>query len=881
MNWYQKLTPEVLAQLNTSMEGLSQQEADDRLARYGRNKLPQAKKITFWQIVLHQFTNPLIYVLLAAGGLSLVIKEYEDAIFIFAIILLNAVIGTYQEWKAESSASALQELMKAQATVFRDGKKKLIDAELLVKGDIVFLESGVKIPADLRLLQTHNLSIEEALLTGESLPITKHIEAISQDNLSIGDRLNMAYAGTTVMSGRGIGVVVATALETEIGKIADSISEVGSQKAPLVERMERFSKKISIAVLVAAILVIFIGWKQGIALTEIFFVAVAMAVSAIPEGLPIAMTVALSIATSRMAKRNVIVRKLSAVEGLGSCTYIASDKTGTLTVDQQTAKQIIFANKEIALITGEGYNGEGTIQAHSENWTQVEKLVEAVTICNEAVLRKTPTGWQHQGDAIDVALLALSYKAGKSPDIIKENLEIIAEIPFESANKYAATYYKKDEKKYIVVKGAVEVIVENSNSQEKSYFLDKTEELAANGFRVIGIGTAEVDTINTKEIPNNLEILGLIALIDPIKPEAKTAIDDCHRAGIKVAMITGDHPATALAIAKELHIATQKEQVITGKALAVMNETEMAEVLQEKAVFARVSPEQKMQIVKALQEKGNFVAVTGDGVNDAPALKAAHIGVAMGYGTDVAKEAASIIVSDNNFSSIAAGVEEGRYAYDNLRKIIYLLISTGLAEVIMIMLALLMGLPVPLLAVQLLWLNLVTNGIQDVAMAFEKGEKEVMNMPPRKPQESVFNRKMLQQVFISAIVIALLTFGLWFLMLKEWNYSQYDARNAVVLLMVLLQNFHALNCRSERKSIFKIPFSNNWLLIIGIFIAQGLHILAMHLPFLANMLQIHPISFQEWFNLLGLASIIVLVMESYKWILNKKALKNRALEINF
>ena len=869
MNWYQKITSEVLVQVHSSQEGLSSQEAKERLVRDGKNELPHAQKVTFWQIVLHQFTSPLIYVLLAAGVLSIAIKEYEDSIFIFVIILLNAGIGTYQEWKAESNASALQELMKAQANVLRDGKRELIDAEMLVKGDIVLLESGVKIPADLRLLQTHNLSVEEALLTGESLPITKHTEAISQDNLTIGDRLNMAYAGTTIMSGRGVGVVVATALATEIGKIADSISEVGSQKAPLVERMERFSKKISVAVLVAAVLVVFIGWKQGIAPAEIFFVAVAMAVSAIPEGLPIAMTVALSIATSRMAKRNVIVRKLSAVEGLGSCTYIASDKTGTLTVDQQTAKQVVFAHNQVALITGEGYNGEGNIETHSDSWEQVEKFVEAVTLCNEAVLRKTPTGWQHQGDAIDVALLALSYKIGKSPEAIQKDVKILGEIPFESANKYAATYYEKNNKKYVVVKGAVEVIVENSQSEGKNYFLEKAEELAENGFRVIGVGAAEVSDINLKEIPKNLEIVGLVALIDPIKPEAKIAIEDCHRAGIKVAMITGDHPATALAIAKELHIASQKEQVITGKALALMSEQEMAEVLQEKTVFARVSPEQKMQIVQALQDKGNFVAVTGDGVNDAPALKAAHIGVAMGYGTDVAKEAASIIVADNNFSSIAAGVEEGRYAYDNLRKIIYLLISTGLAEVIMIMLALLVGLPIPLLAVQLLWLNLVTNGIQDVAMAFEKGEKEVMSMPPRNPKESVFNRKMLQQVFISAIVIASLTFGLWFLMLKEWQYSEYDARNAVVLLMVLLQNFHALNCRSERKSIFKIPFSNNWLLIIGILAAQGLHIIAMHIPFLANMLQIHPINFQDWFNLLGLASLIVLVMEVYKWVLKK------------
>lgn len=869
MMWYSRSISEILEQLQTSAEGLSSAEAQKRLEQFGKNTLPQGKQITLGQVILHQFKSPLIYVLLVAGGLSVAIQEYEDAIFIFAIILLNGAIGTYQEWKAESSAAALKNLIRTQASVLRDGKKQLLDAELLVKGDIVFLESGVKVPADLRLLQVHNLSIEEALLTGESLPILKKNESIPQENISIGDRLNMAYAGTTVMSGRGVGVVVGTGLDTEIGKIADSISEVGTQKVPLVERMERFAKKISIAVLVAAVLVVMIGWKTASSPYEIFFTAVAMAVSAIPEGLPVAMTVALSIATSRMAKRNVIVRKLAAVEGLGSCTYIASDKTGTLTVDQQTAREIILPNGQKAHITGEGYNGEGRIQANTENLPHITEIIEAVTLCNEAVLRKTSTEWQHQGDAIDVALLALSYKAGFSPEKIRSAVEVVGEIPFESANKFSATFFLKNEQLYVVAKGAVEVLAEKAPSKQKEYFLEKAEKLAENGYRVIAVAKAEVESVS-KQLPESMQLLGLIALIDPIKPEAKTAIDLCHQAGIKVAMITGDHPATALAIAKELHIASHKNQVVTGKELLAIPENQIADLLQTKSVFARVSPEQKLQIVKALQEKGNFVAVTGDGVNDAPALKAAHIGVAMGYGTDVAKEAASIIVTDNNFASIAAGVEEGRYAYENLRKIIYLLISTGFAEVLMIIASLIVGLPIPLLAVQLLWLNLVTNGIQDVALAFEKGEKEVMSLPPRKPQESIFNRKMLEQLGISGLLIATLTFSLWFLMIREWHYPETEARNYVLLLMVLLQNFHAFNCRSERKSIFKIPLSNNWLLVVGVLVAQCVHILAMQTPFMANMLKIQPISLKDWLTLLALASLIVLVVEIYKKVSHLK-----------
>lgn len=856
---------DVLQKLQSHINGLSEAEAEQRLRQHGRNQLPRTEGISLRQVILHQFTSPLIYILLIAGFLSLFIQEYGDAFFIFVVILLNASIGAYQEWRAEKGAAALRNLMKTQAAVLRDGKKRLIDAELLVPGDIVFLESGVKVPADLRLLQTHNLSIEEALLTGESVPIIKHSNPIYESNVTVGDRLNMAFAGTTVMSGRGLGVVVATGLATEIGKIADSIREMGTQKVPLLERIDRFAKKISIAVLLAALLVVLIGWKRSAEPFDIFFTAVAMAVSAIPEGLPIAMTVALSIAAARMARRNVIVRKLAAVEGLGSCTYIASDKTGTLTVDQQTVRQVHFPDGSVAYVSGEGYRGEGHIELEPAYHAQMEELVEAVALCNEAVLRHHEGEWQYQGDAIDVALLALCYKFGKNPDAVRAEVEITGEIPFESANKYSAVFYRKSNQHKVVAKGAVEVLAARCQHQQATAYLNRAEYLARSGFRVIAVASAEVE--HTQDgLPDQLDILGLVALIDPIRPEAKPAIEECRRAGIRVSMITGDHPGTALAIASELGIASHADQVITGKDLAALPVEEINTILQTKTVFARVSPEQKLQIVQALQTQGNFVAVTGDGVNDAPALKAAHIGVAMGYGTDVAKEAASIIITDNNFVSIAAGVEEGRYAYDNIRKIIYLLVSTGFAEVFMIIAALAMDLPLPLLAVQLLWLNLVTNGIQDVAMAFEKGEKEVMQMPPRKPQESIFNRRMIEQLVLSGTVMASLAFGLWYIMLEHMGYEESYARNMVLLLMVLLQNFHAFNCRSERKSTFRVPLASNWVLVGGVLAAQGIHILAMHVPFLANMLRVQPVSVFDWLLLFALASIIVLTVELYKYL---------------
>ncbi|MCS7028428.1 MAG: HAD-IC family P-type ATPase [Bacteroidia bacterium] len=869
MNWHQQNISDILSLLNTSRNGLNNEVAKQRLSQYGKNILPQLHKVGIGKIILHQFTSPLIYVLLVAGGISLFIQEYKDAFFIFFIIFINGSIGAYQEWRAEKSALALREMMKSKANVIREGEKKSIDSSELVPGDIVWLESGIKVPADMRIIESHGLTVEEALLTGESLPVVKESEVIQGENVALGDRKNMLFAGTTVTRGRGLAVVVATGLQTEIGKIAHSIRNVGVQKVPLIDRMERFSKKISVAVLVATIAVILIGLIRGIALYEIFFVGIAMAVSAIPEGLPIAMTVALSISASRMARRNVIVRRLSAVEGLGSCTYIASDKTGTLTLDQQTVREIIFKDGIKAKVTGQGYNGEGKIEVEDKYEDKLMQIVEAVTICNEAVLKKEKNTWTYEGDAIDVALLALTYKAGITPGDIYQKVKIFAQIPFESENKYAATFYEKDNHKYIVAKGAIEVLVPYvSNELEKKYFLQKAEELAAKGYRVIAILKGKL--INEEyKLHTDLSILGLIALIDPIKPEAKESIKKCQQAGIKVAMITGDHPTTALAIAQELGIAADKDEIISGVELSMLSKSELSEVVDKKRVFARVSPQQKMDIVEILQEKGNFVAVTGDGVNDAPALKIAHIGVAMGYGTDVAKEAASIIVTDNNFSSIAAGVEEGRYAYDNIRKIIYLLISTGLAEILMIILSLIVGLPVPFLAAQLLWLNLVTNGIQDISLAFEKGEKEVMNFPPRNPKESIFDKKMITQVVIAGISMTLVAFFVWYLCTKQFNYTKESARNLTLLAMVLLQNFHVFNCRSERKSIFKVPLSHNWILIAGVGIAQAVHIIAMHIPFLAEILHIHPVSIQEWVYVCLASMLVVIVSEVYKLISKK------------
>ncbi|MGY5850148.1 cation-translocating P-type ATPase [Salegentibacter sp. F14] len=871
--WHYHSPEKALKEHEVTLAGLSSEEIPERMERYGRNTLPSAKKLTLFKIILNQFLSPLIYVLLVAAIVSIMLNEYSDAGFIIIVLLINAIIGAFQEWKAEEKASALEQMIKLKVRVKRDGRSFVIDGEELVPGDIVILESGNKVPADIRIIRENNLTAEEAILTGESLAIDKQSEALDKKDIPVAERFNMLFAGTNISTGRGLGLVTATGKETEIGKIASSLKSLSTGKAPLVKRMETFTRRISIIVLIAVVLLGIAGYYSGIPIRELFFFAVAVAVSAIPEGLPIAMTVALSIGASRMAKRNVIIRKLTAVEGLGSCTFIATDKTGTLTVDQQTARAIVLPNQQVFNLTGEGYNGEGKIidikeaQVGVDASEDLRRLITCITICNEAELFKNNNDWSYSGDPIDVALLSISYKGKASPQELLRDKEKISEIPFESERQYAAVYYKENEQLKIAFKGAVEKLRARIDQDKYQGLLEETVRYAREGYRIIAVGGGDVAEVRPVDELPEMDFLGFIALIDPLRSEAKQAVEDCYKAGVQVAMITGDHPATALAIAKEIGIAKGPEELISGKELEEIiagGEEKFQQTLRTKHVYSRVSPHQKQLIVKALRELGHFIAVTGDGVNDAPALKTANIGVAMGYGTDVAKDTASIILSDNNFASIAAGIEEGRFTYANLRKIIYLLISTGAAELLSIGMALMAGLPLPFLPVQLLWLNLVTNGIQDVAIAFEAGEKKVMTQPPRKPDESIFDPLMIKQTLVSASVISILAFGLWYHLINNLNYEESTARNLILLLMVLLQNFHALNARSETRSAFRIPFSNNYFLIIGILAAQGLHILAMHIPFMQELLALNPVSPGEWIKLFFTATLILVSMEIFK-----------------
>ncbi len=874
-NYYNFPKDKVFEGLKTSITGLSKDEVLKRLDEYGKNILPRKKPPTIFEIILNQILNPLIYILIAAAIFALIAGDMKDSIFIFLVIIINAGIGAFQEWKAEKSSQALEKMLKINARVIRNGKEILVESEELVPGDIVILESGNKVPADMRLFEVNNARIDEALLTGESLAVEKTTDVVKGE-LLISDQKNMAFAGSVITSGRAKGVVTSTGLSTEIGKIAESITSIDTSKPPLIVRMEKFAKQVSIIVLLAAAVLAAVEILKGQPVKEVFFLATALAVSAIPEGLPAALTVALSVGMSRMSAKNVIIKKLSAVEGLGSCTTIASDKTGTLTVNKQTAKVIQLADGRLFHITGEGYSGEGDILGENNNKIslgqdyRLDSLIKSGVIANEASLYKSNEGWNSQGDAVDIAILALGYKAGlDSISEFKNDLNIICEIPFESERGFSACVYEQDGKQKVSVKGAFEVlskICENDTDIHNNY----VSSLARQGYRVIALaeGDLKEDADPKKcniEDMTHLTLTGFIGLIDPLRPEAKEAAQKCKEAGVRVIMVTGDHPETAYAIGSELGIVDTEDQIMSGKELVHKND--FKEFINKINIFARVTPIQKMELVQALKDTGNFVAVTGDGVNDAPALKKANIGVAMGSGTDISKDVSSIIVTDDNFASIVDGIEQGRFTYDNVRKVIYLLIATGAAEIVLFFLSLMFGLPIPLVAVQLLWLNLVTNGIQGVALAFEAGEQGSMKIPPRKPTEGIFNPLMIKETLVSGFFMAIVAFGVWFYLLKI-GFEENLARNYVLLLMVLFENFQVFNCRSEKISAFKIPLKNNYVLIIGVFSALGLHILSMYIPVMQDVLDIQPVGFVNFAILLGLASLLLLTMEIFK-VLNK------------
>jgi len=875
-----------LRALVSTAAGLSEAEAVDRRAVFGANVLPRRKRTGVFAIYLRQFKNPLVYLLLAATAVSLGVGDITDALFIFLVLQANAAIGAYQEWRAETNAESLDLLVQKFAVALRDGQARQLNAADLVPGDIVRLGSGAMVPADIRILEAHELSINESLLTGESLPVEKDSAALLAADAPLGDRRTMLYAGATILSGRTTGVVAGTGRETEVGRIAEALATGPAPSAPLVSRLARMSHIIGAATMVLIGLIALVQITQGVPIATVFLVAVALAVAAIPEGLPVAITVALGIATNRMARRNVIVRSLPAVEGLGACTLIASDKTGTLTCNELTIRRIWLdaasgAHSDVD-VSGEGYipTGQASVDGNSlrpEEQAALQALAISGAVCNEASLRTVAGKVEHFGDTVDVAFLVLAAKLGLEPAALSEASPRIGIIPYEPQRRFGATFTGTPGFGLATahVKGAAEVVLPMCAGpmcagSDTARVLAQADAMAEAGFRVLAVAAGEIEeTIAHDAHPNvlkNLRLLGLVGLIDPVRPEVPAAIATCRAAGIEVRMITGDHPNTALAIARELGIASAPDQVASGSQLAAASgDPAVFERLVAGApVLARVEPIQKLAVVQALQHAGHVVAVTGDGVNDAPALAAADIGVAMGRGgTDAARGAADLILTDDNFASIVGGVEEGRIAYANVRKLIYLLIATGLGEIVLFILTIAAQLPLPLFAVQLLWLNLVTNGIQDVALAFEKGEPGVLDQPPRRPQEWLFDRRMTTQVLVAGIYMGTAGFVFYAWALAQ-GMPEDTARNLLLLLMVLFENAHALNARSERRSVFRVPFAANPFLIFAIVGAQGLHISAMYIPGLRDVLDMQPVGIVEWLSVLAVAASLLVVMEAFK-----------------
>lgn len=877
----------ILEQLKSTKQGITTAEAHSRLRQYGPNSLPQAPPPSLPIIFVRQFVSPLIYVLVAAAIFSIVIQEWSDAAFITGVLFINAIIGTVQEFSAQRAATALQQLVVTRSRVLRDGDASEINAQDLVPGDILLLESGEKIPADVRLLSSHDLEVDESLLTGESVAVHKRDDDVLPADTFLGDRSNMVFAGTMVNRGRGVGVVVATGLATELGNIATEVILGVSTKPPLLVRMERFTRWIAIIVAVAALLMAAVSIARGVPFAEIFMLAVALAVSVIPEGLPVALTVALAIGMRRMARRNVIIRRLFSVEALGSCTYIATDKTGTLTVNELTARRVQLPNGDSWRVTGEGMVPVGDLvpphdSPGDDERAQVEHLCLASVLTNDGFLGVRDGQWTHHGDAVDVALLVMAHKRGIVKAATLNTFPEISSIPFESERLFSATLNQVGERRCMFVKGAFEKLLPMCDTMAipgQDVAIDvqgleqQANELACQGYRVLAIATAEKEPppgeVFSEQHLRGLTMLGLVGMIDPLRPEASQAVATCLDAGVEVAMVTGDHPATALAIARELGLADQEQHIVTGPQLRATGSSDEIDALTRRAhVFARVEPSQKLDIVHSLQRNGHFVAVSGDGANDAPALKAAQVGVAMGKsGTDVARETAEIIITDDNFNSIVSGIEEGRIAYANVRKVIFLLISTGAAELVLFTLALFTGLPLPLLAVQLLWLNLVTNGIQHVALAFEPGEGDELLQKPRAPSERIINRIMIERVIASALVIGIVAFAV-FKTLLDWGYTVEQARNSTLLLMVFFENVHVFNCRSETRSIFRHNVMRNRILLFGTLAAQLIHIGAMYTPWINDVLGIQPVSIHHWFELLGLALTVTIVMELHKLYLS-------------
>jgi Ca2+-transporting ATPase len=875
---YQITAEDVLKILKTSKTGLTSEVAGKRLEQYGENKLAFKKRTTALTIFLNQFKSYLIAILIVAAVISALIEFWLDAVVILAIVVMNAVLGFVQEYKAEKAVEALEKLAAPKAVVLRNDRQVTIPSTELVPGDIILLETGDKVPADVRLMEVVNFKVDEAALTGESVPVDKVLDVI-KNKVIVAERKNCAFMNTIVVNGRAKGIVIETGMQTEMGKIAHLIETSAEKATPLQKSLAEVGKKLGIAIVAICAVIFALGMFRGADILSTFLTAVSLAVAAVPEGLPAVVTITLALGVNRLAKAKSIIRKLPAVETLGSCSFICCDKTGTLTKNEMTVKKVYVDNK-ILDIGGEGYIPDGKFTFNGKEFSaKDEHLLMALKIgalCNNATLYKDSI-WKITGDPTEAALIVLAKKAGMTKEALLKMYPTISEFSFDAIRKRMSTIHKGPHGTWAFVKGAPDLMLKKCThvfeggrihkltNEKRKDLLRINEALASHALRILGLAFKELKDSKQSidEVEKNLVFVGLAGMIDPPRPEVRDALKTCENAGIKVSMVTGDHRITATAIGLQLGLIKEGARIIDGEELEKMSDYDLSLICENVAIYARVTPEHKTRIVEALQRKGHIVAMTGDGVNDAPALKDANIGIAMGIiGTDVAKEASAMILEDDNFATIVNAVREGRGIYDNIKKFLRYMLSSNVGEVIAIFSASLIGLPLPLLAAQLLWINLLTDGLPAVALAVDPTDPDVMTRKPRGPKEHTIDGKMISTVALVGSVIA--AGVLWLFWHSLQNGASMDkARSIAFTAFVVFEMFNVFNTRSDRDSFVKGLFSNKWLLV-AVAGSIALQLAILYIPNLSRLFGVAPLGLNDWILLIGVGSTVIIAEELRK-----------------
>ena len=856
MNWHLLSLSEISQLLDTKPSGLDSLIASERLSEYGKNEIEDKKKKTIWQMVLHQLTDFMILILIVVAIISGILGDLTDTLIILAIIIINATVGFIQEFRSEKAMEALKKMVPSFARVIREGHTLEIAAAELVPGDVVLLEAGNIIPADIRFFETHQIKVDESALTGESHNVEKNCETLPKGDYSLGDRINMGFKGTHITNGRGIGYVMATGMNTELGLIAKMI-QTEEKSTPLQKRLTAFGKRLSVFVLLICTIIFAFGWWRGEDAVTMLLTSISLAVAAIPEALPALVTIALAFGAKRLAKNKALIRKLPAVETLGSVTHICSDKTGTLTLNKMT----VLETYEIPNLNSDSIFPENSF------------LFDAMALNND-VSKDKKGKWL--GDSTEVALVQFAFDKNKERTDLEKTFPRVAELPFDSTRKCMTTFHKTEKGIIAITKGAVELLLEKLVENQKSLIPElesKANQMAEKGYRVIGYAIKEMETLpelqNVAIIESGLTLIGFAGIIDPPREEAKLAVAECKQAGIIPIMITGDHKLTAIAIAKQLGIMVSEEDlVLSGPDLASLTEQQFDAIVEKVRVYARVNPEQKLKIVNALHDRGQIVAMTGDGVNDAPALKNADIGIAMGInGTEVSKEASHLILLDDNFSTIVVAVKHGRKVFDNILKFIKYIMTGNSGEIWAIFLAPFFMLPIPLLAIHILWINLVTDGLPGLALASEPADANIMKRPPRKPQENIFSNGMGRHILWVGFLMGITTLGIQYWAINSEN-SHWQTMAFTVLCFS--QMGHVMAIRSERESLFKIGVFSNKPLLGALFLTVILQLMLIYVPFFNTIFKTQPLSIYELAITIVVSSVIFWAVEIEKYIIRIK-----------